>query len=118
MVDFLTLNTHTNLLFCKNAITDANIKSCCHAIKTLNTPRARSIQPKFQPVQPGKVVHLKRWTRCFETFPVGPNVTDPLSFGPKFPEILVEWIAPQILVVARCKYYEKVRQVSVSYEIN
>ena len=36
MVDFLTLNTHTNLLFCKNAITDANIKSCCHAIKTLN----------------------------------------------------------------------------------
>ena len=31
---------------------------------------ARSIQPKFQP---GKVVHLKRWTRFFETFPVGPN---------------------------------------------
>jgi len=23
--------------------------------------------------------------------------TDPLSFGPKFPEILVEWIAPRIL---------------------
>ena len=35
--------------------------------------RAWSIQPKFQPVRPGKVVHLKRWTRCFETFPVGPN---------------------------------------------
>ena len=35
--------------------------------------RARSIQPKFQPVRPGKVVHLKRWTRVFETFPVGPN---------------------------------------------
>ena len=35
--------------------------------------RARSIQPKFQPVRPGKVVHLKRWTRFFETFPVGPN---------------------------------------------
>ena len=34
---------------------------------------ARSIQPKFQPVRPGKVVHLKRWTRFFETFPVGPN---------------------------------------------
>ena len=33
---------------------------------------ARSIQPKFQPVRPGKVVHLKRWTRFFETFPVGP----------------------------------------------
>ena len=23
--------------------------------------------------------------------------TDPLGFGPKFPEILVEWIAPQAL---------------------
>ena len=30
------------------------------------------------------MVHLKRWTRFFETFPV----------APKFPEILVEWIAP------------------------
>ena len=35
--------------------------------------RARSIQPKFRPVRPGKVVHLKRWTSFFETFPVGPN---------------------------------------------
>ena len=35
--------------------------------------RARSIEPKFQPVRPGKLVHLKRWTRFFETFPVGPN---------------------------------------------
>ena len=35
--------------------------------------RVRSIQPKFQPVRPGKLVHLKRWTRFFETFPVGPN---------------------------------------------
>ena len=34
---------------------------------------ARSIQPKFQPVRPGKEDHLKRWTRFFETFPVGPN---------------------------------------------
>ena len=34
---------------------------------------ARSIQPKFQPVRQGKVVHLKRKTRFFETFPVGPN---------------------------------------------
>ena len=34
---------------------------------------ARSIQPKLQPVRQGKVVHLKRWTRFFETFPVGPN---------------------------------------------
>ena len=30
------------------------------------------------------MVHLKRWT----------SFSDPLSFGPKFPEILVEWIAP------------------------
>ena len=34
---------------------------------------ARSIQPKFQPVRPGKEDHLKRWTRFFETFLVGPN---------------------------------------------
>ena len=33
----------------------------------------RSIQPKFQPVRPGKEDHLKRWTRFSETFPVGPN---------------------------------------------
>ena len=32
--------------------------------------RARSIQAKFRP---GKVVHLKRWTSFFETFPVGPS---------------------------------------------
>ena len=37
------------------------------------TERARSIQPKFQPVRPGKEDHLKRWTRFCETFPVGPN---------------------------------------------
>ena len=29
--------------------------------------------PKFRPVRPGKVVHLKTWTSFFETFPVGPN---------------------------------------------
>ena len=34
---------------------------------------ARSIQPKFQPVRPRKEDHLKRWTRFFETFSVGPN---------------------------------------------
>ena len=38
-----------------------------------NLTRARSIQPKFQPVRPGKEDHLKRWTIFFETFPVGPN---------------------------------------------
>ena len=36
-------------------------------------PRARSIQPKFRPVRPEFLDHLKRWTRFFETFPVGPN---------------------------------------------
>ena len=34
---------------------------------------ARSIQPTFRPVRPGKEDHLKRWTCFFETFPVGPN---------------------------------------------
>ena len=34
---------------------------------------ARSIQPKFRPVRPGKEDHLKRWTCFFETFQVGPN---------------------------------------------
>ena len=52
----------------------------------------RSIQPKFQPVRPGKLVHLKRWTRFFETFPVGPNRSRVLDRN--IPEILVEWIAP------------------------
>ena len=28
---------------------------------------------KYRPVRPRKVVHLKRWTSFFETFPVGPN---------------------------------------------
>ena len=27
--------------------------------------------------------------------------TDPLSFGPKFPEILVEWIAPEVVLFSR-----------------
>ena len=35
--------------------------------------RARSIQPKFRAVRPGKEDHLKRWTCFFETFPVGPS---------------------------------------------
>ena len=56
-------------------------------------PGARSIQPKFQPVRPGKEDHLKRWTRFSKLFRL--DRTDPLSFGPKFPESLVEWIAPQ-----------------------
>ena len=55
---------------------------------------ARSIQPKFQPVRPGKEDHLKRWTRFSKLFL---DRTDPLSFGPKFPECLVEWNAPNVL---------------------
>ena len=55
---------------------------------------ARSIQPKFQPVRPGKEDHLKRWPVFSKLFRL--DRTDPLSFGPKFPEILVEWIAPRI----------------------
>ena len=42
-----------------------NAKECKHG--------ARSIRPKFRPVRPKKEDHLKRWTRFFETFPVGPN---------------------------------------------
>ena len=41
--------------------------------KQIRIYRARSIQPKFRPVRPGKVDHLKRWTCFSETFPVGPN---------------------------------------------
>ena len=44
-----------------------------------------------QPTRPGKVVHLKRWTRFLETFPVGPNRS--IEF---WTEILVEWIAPYV----------------------
>ena len=32
--------------------------------------------------------------------------TDPLSFGPKFPEILVEWIAPHIMGLVFDRIYE------------
>ena len=59
---------------------------------------ARSIQLKFQPVRPGKVVHLKRWTLFSKLFWL--DQTDPLSFGPKFPEILVEWITPTNVLVS------------------
>ena len=60
-----------------------------------NSQMERSIS--IGPVQPRKEVHLDRWTTFFETFPV--DLTDPFSFRPKFPEILVEWIAPLFLRV-------------------
>ena len=46
-------------------------------------PWARSIETKFQPVRPGKEDHLKRgvFSKLFRL-----DRTDPLSFGPKFPE--------------------------------
>ena len=49
---------------------------CIDVVIWLDTSKdkgARSIQPKFRPVRPGKEDHLKRWTCFFETFPVGPN---------------------------------------------
>ena len=53
----------------------------------------RFVQPKFRPVVPAKVVHLLRWTGFFvKLFRL--DRTDPLTFGPKFREILVEWTAP------------------------
>ena len=73
------------------------------------TQWARSIQPKCQPVRPGKVgrdpfnQNSDRSDREKRTTSKGGPVfsklfrldrTDPLSCGPKFPEILVEWIAP------------------------
>ena len=36
--------------------------------------------------------------------------TDPLSFGPKFPEILVEWIAPLVL---KDKQWEIIRYITL-----
>ena len=60
--------------------------------KTANSQRARSIQPKFQPVRPGKLVHLKRWTRFFETFS-----NRSIEFWTEIPEILVEWIEPALV---------------------
>ena len=52
------------------------------------------------------MVHLKRWTRFSKLFRL--DRTDPLSFGPKFPEILVEWIAPhELLKTVRIFAYRK-----------
>ena len=49
--------------------------------------RARSIQPQFNHNSTSKVGPV--FSKLFRL-----DRTDPLSFGPKFPEILVEWIAP------------------------
>ena len=91
-------NLHRNL-FVKDLLLDADktLKVLgmwsSDFLTSLKSQGARSIQPKFQPVRPGKVVHLKRWTNLvprtflvkspgdevegepgfFETFSVGPN---------------------------------------------
>ena len=54
----------------KNNKSSPGIRNPWSGIQNLG---ARSIQPKFRPVRPGKEDHLKRWTSFFETFPVGPN---------------------------------------------
>ena len=53
---------------------------------------AQSIQPKFRLIRLGKVVNLKRGPVFSKLFQL--DRMDPLSFGPKFPEITVEWIVP------------------------
>ena len=55
--------------------------------------RARSIQPKFPTGPTKKTGPPQKLDQFFRNFS-GRNRTDPLSFGPKFPVILVEWIAP------------------------
>ena len=39
--------------------------------------------------------------------------TDPLSFGPKFPEILVEWIAPTDSLICEMSQHSKISHVIV-----
>ena len=53
---------------------------------------AQSIQPKFWLVRPGNWSTSKGGPLFSTLFWL--DGTDPLSFGPKFLEILVEWIAP------------------------
>ena len=50
MVDY----AHEFTFFCKDAITDANIKCGCHAIKTLNTPRGAIHSTKIPTGPTGK----------------------------------------------------------------
>ena len=52
---------------------------------------ARSIRPKFPTGPTGKSGPPQKVDPFFRNFSI-----DPLSFGPKFPEILVEWIAPVV----------------------
>ena len=54
--------------------------------------RARSIQPKFRNRSDREKWSTSKGGPVFSKF-FRLDRTDPLSFGPKFPEILVEWIA-------------------------
>ena len=67
------LFTNMQILKFKSQLTIAFFAAVNHLNGPLRKQRARSIQPKFRPVRPGKEDHPKRWTRFFETFPVGPN---------------------------------------------
>ena len=65
--------------------------------------RARSFQPKFRPVRPGKVVHVKRWTSFFETFLVGPHRS--IEF---WTEITGNWgwmVAPIFIVLSQISMF-------------
>ena len=60
---------------------------------------ARSIQPKFPNGPTGKSGPRQKVDYFFpKLFRL--DQTDSLTFGPKFPEILVEWIAPVVSVCA------------------
>ena len=43
--------------------------------------------------------------------------TDPLSFGPKFPEILVKWIAPKVSYVSKLLGVQCIRHANSCVEI-
>ena len=60
--------------------------------KIIGTLEARSIQPTFQPVRPGNWSNSKGGPVFSKLCRL--DRTDPLSLGPKFPEMLVAWIAP------------------------
>ena len=75
------------------------LSKCCYNVGFLTEALGAIHSTKIRPVRPGKVVHLKRWTRFLKLFRL--DWTDPLSFGPKFPEILVKWIAPFNLYMRR-----------------
>ena len=70
----------------------SSLKTDVKNANDIKRQRARSIQPKFRPVRPGKEDHLKRWTCFFETFPVGPNRSIEFWIAPKgFKMLKIIW---------------------------